>query len=118
MRATLAPRATGPQGDRRGRFSRNRACRPEGLDTADLERAAKEAEAGIDPIVRGELDRWPEDVARLTQASSEVAGGAVALRSTTLSGTEVPRVALPRALDDGSLVRFLRGENLPEVVAQ
>jgi methylmalonyl-CoA mutase len=31
----------------------------------------------------------------------------------TLSGTRVPRVALPRLDDDGSLLRFLRNENLP-----
>ncbi|MPZ82770.1 MAG: methylmalonyl-CoA mutase [Actinophytocola sp.] len=31
----------------------------------------------------------------------------------TLSGTKVPRVALPRFDDDGTLVRFLRKENLP-----
>ncbi|HEY0453783.1 fused isobutyryl-CoA mutase/GTPase IcmF [Actinophytocola sp.] len=31
----------------------------------------------------------------------------------TLSGTKVPRVALPRLDDDGSLLRFLRKENLP-----
>ncbi|HEV7649583.1 MAG TPA: methylmalonyl-CoA mutase family protein, partial [Actinophytocola sp.] len=31
----------------------------------------------------------------------------------TLSGTRVPRVALPRYDDDGSLLRFLRKENLP-----
>ncbi|TDV36094.1 fused isobutyryl-CoA mutase/GTPase IcmF [Actinophytocola oryzae] len=31
----------------------------------------------------------------------------------TLSGTRVPRVALPHYDDDGSLLRFLRNENLP-----
>jgi len=31
----------------------------------------------------------------------------------TLSGTRVPRVALPRFDDDGTLLRFLRKENLP-----
>ncbi|SHM59344.1 fused isobutyryl-CoA mutase/GTPase IcmF [Cryptosporangium aurantiacum] len=36
-----------------------------------------------------------------------------ALRKETLSGTKVPRVALPRYVDDGELLRFLREENLP-----
>ncbi|MFI5954544.1 fused isobutyryl-CoA mutase/GTPase IcmF [Cryptosporangium sp. NPDC051539] len=36
-----------------------------------------------------------------------------ALRKETLSGTKVPRVALPRDPDDGALLRFLREENLP-----
>jgi methylmalonyl-CoA mutase len=35
------------------------------------------------------------------------------LTRTTQSGTTVPRVALPRDPDNGSLVRFLRSENLP-----
>ena len=35
------------------------------------------------------------------------------LRRTTLSGSSVPRVALPRTTDHGELVRFLRAENLP-----
>ena len=35
------------------------------------------------------------------------------LTRATLSGTRVPRVALPRHTDDGALLRFLRSENLP-----
>jgi methylmalonyl-CoA mutase len=35
------------------------------------------------------------------------------LTRTTLSGTKIPRVALPREGDDGELLRFLRNENLP-----
>ncbi|WP_127782784.1 fused isobutyryl-CoA mutase/GTPase IcmF [Rhodococcus sp. X156] len=35
------------------------------------------------------------------------------LRRPTLSGSSVPRVALPRTTDEGELTRFLRAENLP-----
>ncbi|MER7006532.1 fused isobutyryl-CoA mutase/GTPase IcmF [Dactylosporangium sp. NPDC000555] len=35
------------------------------------------------------------------------------LTRQTLSGSRIPRVALPRDGDDGELVRFLRAENLP-----
>ena len=35
------------------------------------------------------------------------------LRRESLSGTQVPRVALPRTTDSGELVRFLREEGLP-----
>src|SRR5690606_18145811 len=35
------------------------------------------------------------------------------LTRTTLSGTRLPRVALPRDEDEGELLRFLRKENLP-----
>jgi isobutyryl-CoA mutase len=37
----------------------------------------------------------------------------VPLTRETLSGTKVPRVALPRRHDDGDLLTFLRAENLP-----
>lgn len=37
----------------------------------------------------------------------------VPLHRETLSGSQVPRVALPRTDDDGDLVRFVRSENLP-----
>ncbi|MFB7721784.1 fused isobutyryl-CoA mutase/GTPase IcmF [Nocardia sp. NPDC056100] len=35
------------------------------------------------------------------------------LRRETLSGSSIPRVALPRFTDHGELLRFLRAENLP-----
>jgi methylmalonyl-CoA mutase len=35
------------------------------------------------------------------------------LTRTTLSGSHIPRVALPRDDEDGALVRFIRSENLP-----
>src|SRR5262249_35047551 len=53
---------------------------------------------GHDPL----LDEWPEAVAA-------VAGEA----RTSLSGTSVPRVAIPRYEDDGQLLRFARPEHLP-----
>src|SRR5690606_21575898 len=37
----------------------------------------------------------------------------VPLTRETLSGTKVPRVALPRTSDHGDLLTFLRSENLP-----
>ena len=36
-----------------------------------------------------------------------------ALTRETLSGSRIPRVALPRYTEDAELLRFLRGENLP-----
>jgi isobutyryl-CoA mutase len=87
--------------------------RSTGADTAELERAEQAAADRLDPALRAELEQWPADVARLTAQRTELGSRTVELRRTTLSGTEVPRVALPRALDDGGLVRYLRGENLP-----
>jgi methylmalonyl-CoA mutase len=38
---------------------------------------------------------------------------AVALQTTSLSGSKIPKVALPRLSDDGDLFRFFRLENVP-----
>ena len=53
---------------------------------------------GRDPL----LDEWPEAVEAV---AAEV--------RTSLSGTSVPRVAIPRYEDDGELLRFARREHLP-----
>jgi isobutyryl-CoA mutase len=84
----------------------------EALDT----RLARIAE-GIAPEVDALLEDWP--------ATAEAYAGdeyvytvrdrefRVPLTRETLSGTKVPRVALPRRSDDGDLLTFLRAENLP-----
>jgi methylmalonyl-CoA mutase len=67
--------------------------------------------------VRQLLEQWPAirasydgDEQVYTVRGKEIR---TPLTRTTLSGTKVPRVALPREGDDGELVRFLRSENLP-----
>jgi methylmalonyl-CoA mutase len=85
------------------------------LDT--LGTLAEEAEHAMDPHTRQALIEWPNTVESYSGEEQVVAvrDGVVttALRRTTLSGSSVPRVALPRYSDDGELVRFLRAENLP-----
>ena len=83
----------------------------------ELEAAAGRAEAALAPATRQDLDSWPETVRQysgdelvVTVRDRELR---TPLRRTTLSGSSVPRVALPRTGDDGELVRFLREENLP-----
>ncbi|HMG43577.1 MAG TPA: fused isobutyryl-CoA mutase/GTPase IcmF [Acidimicrobiales bacterium] len=56
------------------------------------------------------LDDWP--ATREAYSGEEHPGGA-ALKRRSLSGLDVPRVALPRDGDDGELLRWLRSENLP-----
>jgi methylmalonyl-CoA mutase len=67
--------------------------------------------------VRDLLQQWPAVRARYDgdEQVYTVRGKEIRtpLTRTTLSGTTLPRVALPRYGDDGELVRFLRGENLP-----
>ncbi|HLH59965.1 MAG TPA: fused isobutyryl-CoA mutase/GTPase IcmF, partial [Streptosporangiaceae bacterium] len=78
------------------------------LDAADRE---------LSPSARELLDGWP---ARRQQYTGDefvytVRGREfrTPLTRTTLSGSSVPRVALPRTRDDAELLRFLRAENLP-----
>jgi methylmalonyl-CoA mutase len=77
------------------------------------------ARSGIEPRVRAELEAWPDTVERYAgdEFVVDVRGRSQAtpLRRTTLSGSSIPRVALPRTRDAGELVRFLRDENLPGV---
>ncbi|MBO0842097.1 MAG: methylmalonyl-CoA mutase, partial [Nocardioides sp.] len=72
-------------------------------NSAVLEAAAR-ARDEVPAEVRKELDSWPETVAAY---DSDDAG------RTSLSGTYVPRVALPRYADEGELVKWFRRENLP-----
>jgi isobutyryl-CoA mutase len=71
---------------------------------AELTAATESARADVPPQLRDELAQWPATVA--AYAADE--GG-----RTSLAGTTVPRVALPRTSDHGELVSFWRRENLP-----
>ncbi len=87
----------------------------DGLDElrAELERQGLE----LDEASRRLLEDWPTTKARYSAdaytAESRALSRAVPTRRRSLSGTEVPRVALPRYSDEGDLLRFLREENLP-----
>ncbi len=83
----------------------------------ELDALIEQARAGLDPQLAHDLQEWEKTVAdyagdRLTVKvrDREIVSE---LSSTTLSGTRVPRVALPRTQDHGELVRFLQRENLP-----
>jgi isobutyryl-CoA mutase len=84
-----------------------------GAPQAALRTAAEEAARSLEPSLRTELDGWPELLERYRAPSASVSGREVATHRTTLSGTEVPRVALPSTTEPGTLVRFLRNENIP-----
>jgi len=82
-----------------------------------LDRLLADTEAGLDPASARLLAEWPGVVRDYSGEELTITVGdrtvAVPLRRGSLSGTQVPRVALPRIEDDGHLLRFLRGENLP-----
>ena len=79
-----------------------------------LEEARSEA---MEPEARALIERWPETVASysgeeyvVTVREREIR---TALRHVTLSGTSVPKVALPGYRDEGEILEFLMKENLP-----
>ena len=75
------------------------------------------ARAEVTADSAGLLERWPavvesysgdEQVVRVRDRELRTA-----LTRESLSGSKIPRVALPRYADHGELLRFLRKENLP-----
>ncbi len=88
-----------------------------GSSTADIDMLVKEAQRRVERDTAELLERWESvrddytgDELVVTVRDKELH---TRLWRETLSGTRVPRVALPRFDDDGSLLRFLRKENLP-----
>ncbi len=97
------------------------AADPAGAKAA-LEALAGARAAALDPGARGLLEGWP--ALRAAYSADEYApeadgggGGSgappVRLAHTTLSGSELRRVSLPRYRDHGDLLRWLMRENLP-----
>ncbi|MCB0917832.1 MAG: methylmalonyl-CoA mutase family protein [Actinobacteria bacterium] len=76
----------------------------------DLAAAAEELQTLLSEQQRQLLERWPQ--LRAEYEGTETANGET-LRRETLSGTPIPRVALPRYRDDGDLLSWLSRENLP-----
>jgi isobutyryl-CoA mutase len=90
------------------------ALLPGESSVADL---AARTDAALSPGSRALLDGWPATVAAYSGAEhvADVGGREVRtpLVRRSLSGLDVPRVALPRFTDDGEVLRWLREENLP-----
>ena len=89
-------------------------CREE---NANLEALAREREGKLDARSRKLLDMWPrmreayagdEYVVRIRDKEIRTA-----LTHTTLSGSKIRKVALPRHEDQGELLRWLLLENVP-----
>ncbi|WP_293781322.1 fused isobutyryl-CoA mutase/GTPase IcmF [uncultured Aeromicrobium sp.] len=79
--------------------------------------AAARAESELPAAVRDQLNAWPQIVEDYSGDEQVVVVREKKVRTQltreSLSGTKVPRVALPRYEDHGELVRFWRRENLP-----
>ncbi len=84
---------------------------------ASLDALLERIDDRLDTDVRQLLDDWPATLEAYAgdEFVYEVRGNEVRapLTRETLSGTRVPRVALPRLHDHGDLVTYLRRESLP-----
>jgi len=83
----------------------------------ELDRLVGEKDAALDARSKQLLDSWPETVRAYSgdEFVSSVRDKALRTRLTTesLSGTQVPKVALPKYEDHGELLRWRLRENLP-----
>ncbi|MCU1355723.1 MAG: methylmalonyl-CoA mutase family protein [Acidimicrobiales bacterium] len=90
-----------------------------GGDTAAAKLPELEAEAAgrLSDESRTLLDGWPATIDDYSgdEHVTQVRGKDLTTQLTklSLSGSHIPRVALPRYTDHGELLRFLRSENLP-----
>ncbi len=89
----------------------------EGGDTATIDALLAKVEERIDPRARKLVDQWPKVVESYSgdEYVVKIRDREVryALTSTSLSGSRIPKVALPRFEDHGELLKFLLKENLP-----
>jgi isobutyryl-CoA mutase len=89
----------------------------DGEQAPALSRLMQEREEAMDPMARALLEQWPGLKSRYAGEELVVQVRAreirTALTYTTLSGTVIPKVALPRFEDEGEILRWLLKENLP-----
>jgi methylmalonyl-CoA mutase len=81
------------------------------VDSGEIGRLLTEAEGTRDPAGRVLLHEW-EEIRSVLSGDGEPES-AQALWRVSLSGTPIPRVALPRTAAHGELVRWLRSEHVP-----
>ena len=88
-----------------------------GADTAALEAAYQKRQQQLDPRAARLIERWPE--VQKAYAGDEyvvkIRGQERRNRLTyeTLSGTRIPKVALPKYQDEGEILKWLLKENVP-----
>ncbi|MDZ7621589.1 MAG: fused isobutyryl-CoA mutase/GTPase IcmF [Candidatus Competibacteraceae bacterium] len=88
-----------------------------GKPTADLETLLEQVESQVDPHARKLVDMWPR--VRESYSGDEyvvkIRDREIRTRLTnrSLSGTRIPKVALPRFEEHGELLRWMMLENLP-----
>ena len=88
-----------------------------GRDGSALDPLIEEKAKALDPYAKGLLERWPDTVKAYSgdEYVVKIRDREVRTRltSTSLSGTRVPKVALPRFEDAGEILRWQLRENVP-----
>ncbi|HET6561971.1 MAG TPA: fused isobutyryl-CoA mutase/GTPase IcmF [Marmoricola sp.] len=88
-----------------------------GKDDGDVAELLEQAKEALPEDATAMLERWPSVVESYSGDEQVVKVRDKELHTKltkeSLSGSKVPRVALPRFTDHGELLRFLRSENLP-----
>ena len=77
----------------------------------ELDQLIDESQQKLDQNCRALLDEWPEK--RASYQSGKNAQTSQPLQHKTLSGLNIPKVALPAYQDQGDLLKWLMLENLP-----
>ncbi|WP_433225656.1 fused isobutyryl-CoA mutase/GTPase IcmF [Actinomadura formosensis] len=99
------------------RVQRLEEVRAELTDAAEVEGLLEKARRDVDPGNAELVAGWPAVVESYSGDEQVVKIRDRELRTRltreSLSGSRIPRVALPRYTDHGELLRFLRNENLP-----
>jgi methylmalonyl-CoA mutase len=89
----------------------------EGKTAADLEPLLERVEGRIDPHARKLVDMWPQVKASYSGDEYVVKIRDKEIRTKltgrSLSGSRIPKVALPRFEEHGELLRWMMRENLP-----
>ncbi len=103
--------------ERQQLYASKRLLDGSGKASTDLDRLIEEREAWLDARCKKLLEMWPTTVETYGRdeyvvkiRDKEIRS---ALTSTSLSGTKIPKVALPRSEDEGEILGFLMRENLP-----
>jgi methylmalonyl-CoA mutase len=83
----------------------------------ELDALITQRDAALDPRAHKLLDMWPKTKAAYTgdEYVVKIRGKEIrsALTTVSLSGTHVPKVALPKFEDDGEILRWQLRENVP-----
>jgi methylmalonyl-CoA mutase len=84
---------------------------------ADFQKLSADRDARLDPSSKALLAEWPQIVAAYSADAHVVKVRGVEIKTdpsvTTLSGSRLSKIALPRYEDEGELLKWLLRENLP-----